>query len=268
MKILVTGSSGMLGQTLVPELVSNGHEVYDEYFNICDWDEVAVAFSDAQPDLVIHAAAFTDVDGAEASPFEAVNVNVIGTNNVIRVARAWSSLWNKLPVIYISTDQVLNEEWVGLTEKTTPKPVNTYAMTKLLGEKVVKQAIETYYILRTGWLYGKGKKHYIDYYRTAPEPHAPHAYGSPTSTKALSRMIVKLIEKMPEPGIYNAVCSGYTTKYKLATQFNPNAKMLHKTETMAPRPEVSVLDNSKLSAIIGTIPTWEEALEEYLDENK
>lgn len=251
----MTGYNGMLGQDLVPALEDAGHSVgWFPYKDIPFYGERVEEY-----DLVIHAAAMTDVDKCEQDPDEAIKWNAEYTGILAKFCKAY-----KTPLIYISTDMVFSGE-SNYPESETDKtgPINVYGMTKLLGEKIVQQYCKKYYILRTSWLYGKGKRNYVDYYRTEPSPSVPFfTWGRPTSTVALSRMIVKLIEVMPEFGIYHASCRGTVSKHSLAEMLG--AKNVKGLNPCAPRPAAIELDSSKLEKVIGPIPTWQEAMEEYL----
>ena len=264
MRISIFGHTGMLGVDLVKEL--EGHEV--ARMN-CDITKVSSMYSllvNSSPELVIHLAAMTNVDECEKNPSEAARVNIEGTSNV---AAACSYL--NVPIVYVSTDMVFNGDGCklfGFCEKSIPNPKNVYGMTKLLGEKVVQSRCEKHYILRTAWLYGKHKNNYVDYYRNSDGAAVvPISTSNPTSTVALSRMIVKLLAANAPYGIYNAVCTGWVSKKEVANYLNPGIDCQNPSE-VAPRPYRTPLYNTKLAAVIGEIPTWEQALEEYLNESR
>ena len=261
MRIAIVGV-GMLGKDLVSVLEEAGHDVtsFNSSYDICDvkWMWKIVLHCD----LVIHCAAFTNVDLCEYEVAAACKINIEGTNNVAMFCEQ-----EDIPMIYISTDQVFDGKNIfRYCEKSIPDPKNVYGMTKYLGERVVESIVKKHYILRTAWLYGKHKSNYIDYYRNSEgSACVPDSISNPTSTVALSRMISKLISVMPESGIYNAVCSGSVSKKELAEKLSPGIDC-EKWSSMAPRPYRTDLSNDKLAAVIGPIPTWEQSLQEYLGE--
>lgn len=270
-RVLVTGSTGQLGADLCRELVAKGHQVigFDRTYDVGQVRIIYEGLCEASPELVIHCAALTNVDACEFNPSEAVRINVQGTDNVA----AYCSIVD-IPMIFISTDQVFsgsqNDSWGDkffYREGSNTAPVNIYGMTKLLAERIVQQKVKKHFILRTAWLYGSSKNNYVNYYRDLSHKKllVPDCQGNPTSTLALSEMISKLIDKMPESGVYNAVCGGAVYKYSLARFLNPKAKIIQvEPGAGAPRPRDTDLSNAKLSAIIGRIPTWQEALEQYI----
>ena len=268
MKIVVTGPNGMLGQDLVPELFKRGHDVIPVTSNDMDvtqYPEVKTCLGLIKPDMVIHTAAYTDVDDCEEDPSTACNVNITGTVNIADYCGE-----NKVKLIFISTDHVFSGRGsasrVAYRETHKAEPINVYGITKLMGEKAIEQHLEEYYILRTSWLFGKGRRNYIDYYRESDERILlPLSKSNPTSTLSLSRMISKIVTIQPEFGIYHAACTGSVFKSRVLQKLNPNRPYTESDSIGVPRPYNTSLDNSKLARAIGQLPTWEESLEEYLN---
>jgi len=199
MKIAITGSSGMLGSALVKELqadhqlleidLKNGHDITKK--KIID-DEIK-KFS---PDLIIHAAAMTDVDGCELDPDKAKDVNVQGTKNIVDAAR-------QAKLIYISTDYVFDGEFEKrrpYKETDAPKPISVYGQTKLDGEKCVRGLID-YLIIRTSWLFGPNGNNFVKTIINLAEKHkelniVEDQFGIPTYAPSLAKAIADIINKL------------------------------------------------------------------------
>jgi len=167
MKILVTGASGLLGHKLVKELLLRDYEVYAIY----NRHEVGithrnlrktrldivnnVALEDlilkVKPEVIIHAAAYTDVDGCEVDKSYAWKINVEATRSIVRAARVIKSF-----LIYVSTDYVFDGEKGMYKEDDVPNPINYYGLTKLIGEEIVKSSDLLYTIVRPSAIYGVG----------------------------------------------------------------------------------------------------------------
>lgn len=269
MKILVTGANGMLGQDLCPILEDVGAFVIEtdiDTLDITNTDIVSQAISDIRPDLVIHCAAYTNVDKAEEEPEKAEMINVTGTENVAKICGKLG-----IPLVYISTDYVFDGEKKGpYTPEDKPNPLNVYGKTKLAGEEAVKKYCVKYYIARTSWLYGHYGKNFVE---TMLEKAGAQQeirvvddqIGCPTWTVELANGILKLLA-MPY-GTYHVCGSGNTSWYGFAKeifkQSGIDAKLVPcLTEDFprkAKRPNNSIMDNGKLCR------NWETALHDYLE---
>ncbi len=161
MKILVTGANGMLGQDLCPILEDVGAFVIEtdvDTLDITKSDEVEQALTDIHPDMVIHCAAYTNVDKAEEDVETATLINVTGTENIAKTCGKLD-----IPLIYISTDYVFDgTKTEPYTPDDKPNPLSVYGKTKLLGEEAIKKYCEKYYIARTSWLYGHHGKNFVE----------------------------------------------------------------------------------------------------------
>ena len=157
MKVLVTGSTGMLGASMIPALLAKGYEVVTSNFlyahmNVEDQDAVYETINLANPDIVLHLAAETDVDRCEREPDHAHAVNTIGTLNIARVCAV-----NGIPMLYVSTIGVFyGDKKKPYTEEDEPNPANYYGKSKLMGEAAVKSLVKDYFIVRAGWMMGGG----------------------------------------------------------------------------------------------------------------
>ncbi len=268
MKILVTGANGMLGQDLCPILEDVGAFVIEtdvDTLDITKGDAVEQALTDIHPDMVIHCAAYTNVDKAEEDFETAKLINVTGTENV---AKACGKL--EIPIVYISTDYVFDGT---KTEPYTPddktNPINNYGLTKLQGEEAVKKYCEKYYIARTSWLYGHYGKNFVETMISLAEKDEVKVVndqiGCPTWTVELANGILKLLSK--PYGTYHVCGSGSTSWYGFAQEIfkqaglNVNLQPCKTEEFPRPakRPQYSVMDNEKLCR------NWQTALHDYLE---
>src|ERR1700682_1166287 len=149
----------MLGQDLMLHLAAR-HEVLGlerAEADITSADQVLRAVKTKDPEVVIHAAAFTAVDDCERWPELAFQVNAEGTRNLAMACREWH-----LPVLYVSTDYVFDgEKPTPYVEEDTPNPINVYGRSKLQGERYLRDLLERYLIVRTSWLFGRNGRNFV-----------------------------------------------------------------------------------------------------------
>lgn len=253
MKVLVTGSTGMLGKELI-NVLKDEYEVKgvsSKDFDIRNLNETIEGIKEFNPEVVIHTAAFTDVDGSEHKKDLAYKVNSIGTRNVAVACNITNS-----SLLYISTDYVFDgKKGSPYYEYDKPNPINVYGKTKYLGEVYVRDLLNKFYIVRTSWLYGPYGSNFVDTMLQLAENKdeikvVDDQVGSPTYTLDLSLAIKKLI-KEPRYGIYHLTNSGHCSWYEFAKQIfkemNLDVKLTPiKTEESgrpAKRPKFSVLKN-------------------------
>lgn len=278
MKILVTGANGMLGQDLCPILEDVGAFVIEtdiDTLDITNSEMVHQVLSDVRPDIVIHCAAYTNVDKAEEDLKTAELINVTGTENI---ADACGKLG--ITLVYISTDYVFDgtkTEPYKPNDKTNP--VNNYGMTKYEGEEAVRSLCEKYYIARTSWLYGHHGKNFVEtMISLADKPEikvVDDQIGCPTWTVELANGILKLLSK--PYGTYHVCGSGSTSWYGFAKEIfeqytslrgdDVGMEILSKLQPCtteefprpAKRPKYSVMEND------GICRNWQAALHDYLE---
>ena len=270
MKILLTGAKGMFGQDALKVFTENSYDsisVDIENFNITDETAVNNYFKQIKCDLVLHAAAYTNVEQAETQKEKAFLVNEKGTENIARATAE-----KNIPIIYISTDYVFDgkKDTPYLPDDKT-NPLNVYGKSKLYGELAVKKHNPQYYIVRTSWLYGQNGKNFvgtmINLSKTKKMINVINDQtGSPTWTYELTRGILKIIENRFDYGTYHICGSGSTTWYDFAKKIfeleNTNIEVVPVTSEEFPsnvkRPKYSVMENNELCI------NWQEALKEYL----
>ena len=160
-KVLVTGANGMLGKDLCPILEDSGYEVIETDIDIMDITDIFSVKSNIEkynPNIVIHCAAYTNVDGAETDRKTAEKINVEGTKNLAKICSK-----NDIPILYISTDYVFGgEKDEPYLPDDVPYPINVYGLTKLKGEEAIQECCKKYYVVRTSWLYGIHGKNFVE----------------------------------------------------------------------------------------------------------
>ncbi len=153
MKILVTGAKGQLGYKIRQLLSANCKLILTDSddMDITNPGIVNEVIGREEPKFIIHGAAYTKVDAAEENEELCRRINVYGTENVAKAAKA-----NDATLIYISTDYVFDgKQNTPYSERQTPNPLSVYGMTKYEGEKAVAKICDKYYILRIAWLFGE-----------------------------------------------------------------------------------------------------------------
>ncbi len=281
-KILVIGAKGMLGRDLVETLRFSFPK--DE---ITGWDlkeidiqekrSTVTKIKNLKPNVIVHLAAYTDVDGCELNEKKAFAVNAEGTKHVALAAAACGA-----EVVTLSTDYVFDgKKERPYLEEDPPNPLNVYGRSKWKGEQYVQELVKDALIVRTQWLYGKHGKNFVaSILRQAREKEVLSVVndqvGSPTYTLDLSRAIALLIEREAH-GIFHIANSDSCTWYHYARTILElsgieGVKVVpissKKLASPAVRPAYSVLDTEKLKRETGlTLRPWVEALKEYLSSN-
>ena len=294
MKVLVTGTSGQLGFDVMEELRKRGHEGIaadrsekDAGFkhvvlDVTDAEKVMEVVKEVRPDVIVHCAAWTNVDGAEdPKNYEVVRaVNVEGTANLARAAKEIDAKF-----VYISTDYVFDGtgERPWEPDDKNYAPINVYGQSKLDGELEVSRILDKYFIVRIAWVFGRNGKNFI---RTMIEVGKKHdvvkvvndQIGTPTYTVDLARLLVDMIET-DKYGYYHATNEGgYISWADFAEEIYKDAGMDVKVErvsteeyekiagkTVAKRPFNSRLDKTKLVENgFEPLPTWEDATRRFI----
>jgi len=282
-RMLVIGARGMLGRDLMGILQASFPAAEVVGWNIEEIDirkekDTLAKIEELRPEVVIHLAAYTDVDGCESDEKRAFAVNADGTRHV---ALAASTCRSKM--VYLSTDYIFDgDKREPYSESDAPRPLNVYGHSKLRGEQYVQELAEDFLIIRTQWLYGPFGKNFVDsILRQAREKKTlsivDDQTGSPTYTVDLAKAIFGLI-RVNARGIFNVANSDFCTWYtfgqailKLSgvNQVRVIPISTKELDRPAVRPSYSVLDCRKLKAETGlTMRPWSEALKDYLSSSR
>jgi dTDP-4-dehydrorhamnose reductase len=273
-KILITGANGQLGRELIKQLQGTDHLATDvAEMDITNQNNTLQVIESYRPDVVIHGAAYTNVDGAESNIDLAYRINAIGTQNVAAACLKYDA-----KMVYVSTDYVFDGTLGrAYNEFDLTNPQSIYGKSKLAGETLAKHILNKLFIVRTSWLYGDGNNFVRTMLKLGNEREELRVvndqYGCPTSTKDLANAMLALIQTQ-HYGTYHAANTGVTTWYDFAKKIfelsgNDRVKVLPQTTEElgrpAPRPKYSPLENMMLGLTVGNIMRpWEEALEEYI----
>lgn len=288
MKVFVTGVSGQLGHDVMLALKARGHTAIgsdvlppcDVPLDITDAAAVQKALSEIAPDAVIHCAAWTAVDAAEAEENreKVFAINGEGTENV---AAACKAIGAKL--LYISTDYVFDGtgERPWQPDDKNYAPLNVYGASKLAGEQAVAKLAERYFIVRIAWVFGENGKNFVKTMLSVGRTHdtvrvVSDQIGTPTYTVDLARLLVDIIET-EKYGYYHATNEGgYISWYEFTKEIYRQAGL--QTEvipvttaeygaSIAARPKNSRLDKRKLAESgFAPLPDWRDALGRFLKE--
>jgi dTDP-4-dehydrorhamnose reductase len=278
MKIMITGSKGMLGSQVVKILSQNSSweiiGVSRKDFDITVREESYGSIHRIRPDVVIHTAAYTDVDGCEKDWKRAYTANGIGTRYIALACRDSGA-----KMIYISTDYIFNgRKKEPYLPDELPDPLNEYGNSKLLGEFHIQELLEDYLIIRSAWLFGPGGKNFVEKILKAADCgeklRVVHdQIGTPTYTLDLAEAIASLV-KIQARGIVHVTNQNYCSRYEQAQEIirqtgRENVEIIPiataETDRPAPRPAYSVLDNSLyIEFTQKPLPHWQDALQHYL----
>lgn len=277
LKIWVAGANGQLG-TAVNEIV-NPLEV--ELLNtdvneldITEIDEVLRFAEISRPDVIINCAAVTDVALCEENPELAYKVNALGARNLSIAARKIGA-----KMIQISTDDVFDgERTEPYCEFDDTNPKTVYGRSKRAGENYVKEFTEKHFIIRSNWMYGKGRNFVNDLLARVEKEKtlsiASDQFGSPTSAEDLAKLVLKLAETN-EYGTYHATAKGTCSRYEFAKEI---LRLTGKEAEIIPvptkdsafssvRPAYAVLDNFILRILnMYEMPEWKVSLEKFVKE--
>jgi dTDP-4-dehydrorhamnose reductase len=276
MRILIFGATGLLGKALRSEWQDDTHVIGLGSRDVDIRSKAAVqrATQQHEPEWIVHAAAYTDVDGCETHRDLAFAVNCTGALNVIEAAHAASSR-----VVFLSTDYVFDGSKRTPYETTDPRrPRTVYGQSKAAAEERILNLMPDCCILRTSWVFGAGGKCFPDTIlklaATKQELEVVNDQrGCPTYTVDLAHAIRQLIQKGAS-GIVHCTNRGDCTWFEFAQQIVRGAGLAttvkattsEKFPRPAERPKYSVLCQSSLTRVGIAMPTWRDALHRYLAE--
>lgn len=275
MKVLITGSNGMLGHDLI-DVLDGKHELIkttSKSLDITDKDKVKEYIVNENPDIVINSAAYTDVDGCETSEEMAYKVNGEGVKNLALACKVVDC-----PLVHISTDYVFNGEnnkpWM---EDDEVGPISIYGKSKLQGEEAIESILDKFFIIRTSWLYGVNGGNFPKTMLELAKTHdtltvVTDEIGTPTYTLDLAQAIAELIET-EYYGIYHITNSDYCSWFDFAKyifevkDIDVNVVPVTAEEFARPasRPHYSVLNNSNwIDNGFKPLRSYKEAIKDYL----
>lgn len=271
--ILLTGGNGQLGTELRHLLDEQGLEYVSTdagEMDITNASETMSFIKELEPDVIYHCAAYTAVDKAEDEGKELdEKINVDGTRNVAEAAKIVDAT-----LIYISTDYVFDgtkKEGMYKTNDQT-NPQNEYGRTKLLGEQIVQEVMEKYYIIRTSWVFGQYGHNFVFTMQKLAETRdtltvVNDQFGRPTWTRTLAEFMTFIIKKQATYGVYHLSNENSCSWYEFAKEIlkDTNVEVMPVDSSQFPqkakRPQYSVMDLSKAEALGFEIPSWEKALQ-------
>jgi|Deesub1362A_J573_1020465.scaffolds.fasta_scaffold00470_5 dTDP-4-dehydrorhamnose reductase len=279
MKVLITGATGQLGSELYAALAGDFEVIPTtrKELDVTDVTTVRSFVMANEPDVVIHPAAYTDVDGCENNKEKAFLVNAVGARNMAIAARQVGA-----KLVYISTDYVFDgKKQDPYVEYDPPNPLNIYGWSKLVGEWMVKEQNPRTFILRVAWLYGpRGKNFVKTMLALAREKEELYVVndqrGTPTFAGDVARQIKALIETDCY-GLYHCTSQGSCTWYEFAKEVfrlaGISIRVIPVTSAEFPRPAKrptnSVLENFMLKVQgLDIMPRWEESLEAQIQRIK
>lgn len=271
------GKKGLLGQEIVQVFNDSKHEFFalgHDEIDITDHQKTNETIKDIKPQIVINAAAFTYVDECEVKKNFVMQVNGYANENLARMCQNLNA-----HLVFLSTDYVFNgQKQEGYKEDDDPSPVNVYGESKLLGEKLIQQNTDKFYIIRTSWLFGMHGRNFVKtMLETAKNQNeikvVDDQFGKPTYSVDLAKSIFEFlnngyVKSLPKSGIYHLVNENTTSWYEFAKKIfrvkGLNNKIIpvssDEMKRPAKRPMHSVLLNTKLPLM----RNHEEALRDYL----
>jgi dTDP-4-dehydrorhamnose reductase len=276
MRVFITGCKGQLGRALYAALTEHTLAGCDlPELDVTDREAIGAAIADFAPDVVIHTAAWTDVDGCARDPEKAYRANALGTQNVALACAA-----SDAAMVYISTNEVFDgaatepyREWDPL------HPINPYARSKAAGEWFVRHLLTRFYIARISWLYAHGGRNFSN-------PHhiiqladelgvlrvVTDEVSSPTYAPDLAAALAKLI-RTEAYGVYHLTNAGYVSRYDYVREVlrvggredvPVEPVTLDDFERASTPPRFAPLANTAAAALGIRLRHWKEALEEFL----
>jgi len=284
MKVLITGAQGQLGRELAAQGQLWGGHVQapsEDDLDIIDLEKVDRIIARQQPDRVINAAAYTQVDSAESEAAVAFEVNKTGCANLARICAK-----NHIPLIHISTDYVFDGQKGTPYLETDPiSPVGVYGRSKAEGEIEIRKHLKEHIILRTSWLYGIHGHNFVKTMLNLAQTKqtirvVSDQFGSPTSAADLARTLLTISDRLQpvsdaDWGTYHYCGRGVVSWHAFAEKIMELARRYGDIRTTrvdpvtsadyptrAVRPAYSALDCGRINTHFGIRPQpWQKSLE-------
>lgn len=286
-RVLITGAAGQLGHYLIPAaeraaatVITSGirpGDGVDVVADLADRDAAFHASERARPDIIIHAAACTDVDGIEREPRRGASGNTLATANLAAAAKAAGAY-----LIAVSTDMVFpGDGGAPYAENAPTRPISLYGASKLAAERAVLEQSSSFAVARTAWLYGGAGKHFPRTVLTALRDRGQidvvnDEYGSPTFAGDLADALIALAARRGD-GVFHLVNKGRASRFDLAREtarlagFDERAvrpiatrEFLKRFPLPAQRPPDSALRNERAHALGIALRDWRSALRDYI----
>ena len=302
MNILITGCNGMLGREFYPVLKEKGYKIYgidnlldkknkyrfDEFYygDVADKEQMRKQIVEiCKPHIILHCAAWTDVDACEKDKDKAKRINSEGTKIIASFAKEINAL-----ICYISTDFIFDgKKQSPYIESDKPHPINVYGETKLKGEEAIKRSGASYIIVRTSWLFGGDKQSnnfvnaIINQYDSGETLRVvDDQKGRPTYTRDFAQAVIKVIEfykdKKDVHEIVHIANEGEISWFKFAQLIvekigGDTSQVIAipstKLNRAAKRPKNSVLNTEKYEGDFeDKLRSWQFGLDEYINKLK
>ena len=285
MKVLIVGGSGQVG-TALRESAPDGVLIQaptSTQLDVCSRESAAAAIAAGRPDLVVNAAAYTQVERAEEEGNLALQVNGSGAGHVAAACAAVGCA-----LIHLSTDYVFDgRQQRPYREEDTPAPLNAYGRSKLAGERAVREILERHLILRASWVFSATGSNFVktmldladsEELRVVDDQH-----GTPCAASSIAAAIWQLAGRLDATrryGTYHFASTPATTWYEFAREVfsllrasNAQAKTpvlvpitTSERPTRAERPANSLLDAARLHDDYGIAPPhWRSDLRSVID---
>ncbi|MFD1562796.1 dTDP-4-dehydrorhamnose reductase [Haloarchaeobius amylolyticus] len=278
MRVLITGSGGLLGGNVVSTAIERGWEVVGTYhsaapefdcplyqLDVRSRSDCKAVFENVRPDAVINCAAVTDVDGCETNPEQANAVNVEGARTLAQLAHDWD-----IQFLHTSTDYVFDGNRESpYPEEAPTNPLQTYGESKLAGEKAVRDVYRSAVIARLSFVYGRtqpagelsGFPAWVRETAATGEsvPLFTDQYITPSQAETTAQTLLELLN-IGAQGTYNVACRSYVTPYEfgetLLEELGRSADLLEPSSLEAinreaSRPAYTCLDTAKVESLLG-----------------
>ncbi len=295
MRVLITGSGGMLGSAVYPAFVRAGHDTVAtdlvprpepglpmDKLDVRDHAAVSAMVRELRPEMILHLAAETDLERCETDPDHAYLTNALGTQNVALCAAE-----SRIPLVYISTAGVFDgqKREQPYTEFDRPNPINVYGGSKYEGELIVGRLVSRHFIVRAGWMVGGRERDHKFVAKVVSQIKSGattiHAVtdklGTPTYTEDFARNLLVLIGT-PFYGLYHMTCEGSGSRLDVARaildyygrtdiELVPVESSFFAETYFAPRPRSEMMRNYVLELRdLNLMRPWRVALRAYLDQ--
>jgi dTDP-4-dehydrorhamnose reductase len=272
MKILITGAGGQLGQALPRALAAHEVRAFPHgQLDITDLSAVRTVVEREEPDFVMNAAAYNDVDGAESDPIAAYRGNALGPRNLAVITAA-----HGIPLLHVSTDYVFAGTAIRpYHEFDRANPQTIYGESKLAGEDAVRALNLRHYIVRTAWLYHVVGKNFLNTMRALARRQSEvrvvdDQRGSPTYVPHLVNALISLLTTRSY-GTYHFAGHGEASWYELTCMLyqllsiGTSVRPVKTSEFPRPakRPAYSALTTIQNPYII--LPKWEDGVRQFTE---